>query len=552
MAIPIAAESGEPTSGPGVFDDGPRGGLFPFATYHENFILFSSELNRAMAAQEAPGDQPEMAQTPTGHVRPNDPPIDNARQIATRMNAAYDWTGPNDPDNPRNRSRRARIFSIVAVSSLAFASSFGGAIFVPAQDAVMREFAQNRLVGVLPLSLYNLGMAFGPLVGAPLSETYGRKAVYVATTPVFIFFMLGAGFATDSTTFIVCRFFAGMFASSNINNTSATILDYTASHARGASLGVYYSIPSLGAAIAPLVGGFVVRGMGWRWTQWVAIIVTVVPYVPVLFTKETYKRVVLRRRAIRMGMADTSSQRTSFARTVRYFFTVLILRPLHMLFTEPIVTLVSLYNGFIFGLLYTFVISVPWIFETYYDFNETSTSLTYLGITLGTAIACVPFLAIDFFFYQKRLSQRREAHGENGLLPPEYRLASALLGSFLIPTSLLIAGWTAEYSVHWFVPVFFQGMVMTASLLVYAGANLFMLDAYGPLYGASASGAMMMTRYLLSFAFPMFALQLFQQLGVGWATSILAGCTIVMAPIPWCFWVFGERLRRRSRYETSA
>ncbi|KAE8154539.1 hypothetical protein BDV25DRAFT_147439 [Aspergillus avenaceus] len=42
---------------------------------------------------------------------------------------------------------------------------------------------------------------------------------------------------------------------------------------------------------------------------------------------------------------------------------------------------------------------------------------------------------------------------------------------------------------------------MMASLLVYAGANLFMLDAYGPLYGASASGATMLSRYIMSFAF---------------------------------------------------
>jgi hypothetical protein len=252
-----------------------------------------------------------------------------------------------------------------------------------------------------------------------------------------------------------------------------------------------------------------------------------------------------------MGLGDSSSQQTSVARTIRHFFTVLILRPLHMLFTEPIVTLVSLYNGFIFGLLYTFIISVPWIFRTYFGFSKTGESLSYLGITLGTLLACAPFVLIDFSYYQKRLLRWNQSHS-NEPLPPEHRLISAMIGSILLPASLLIAGWTAEYQIHWFLPIFFQGVTMLACLLIYAGVNLFMLDAYGPLYGASASGAMMLSRYSLSFAFPMFALQMFESLGAGWATTVLAGFTVLMAPIPWCFFVFGERIRARSRYESSS
>ena len=493
---------------------------------------------------------PEMCETTGRRAEPDRPPAGNQR-IIRRMNAGYDWDGPDDPDNPRNFPSHLRIMSISAIMSLAFVSAFAGAIYVPAQEGVKKEFNQGDLAGVLPVSVYNLGMAFGPLFGAPLSEKYGRKAVYVASTPIFVVFMIGAGFANSIVSLNVCRFLAGVFAAPNIGNTSATILDYTAGRYRGVSLGIYYSIPSLGAAIAPLIGGFVERASNWRWTQWAAVISAVVFYIPVLFTKETYKKVILRRRALRAGQADTSSSQASLARTIRHFFTVLILRPIHMLLTEPIVTLVSLYNGFIFGLLYTFVISVPWIFNHYYDFGETASSLSYLGITLGTLLACVPFAVMDFMVYQRRLSRWQETHDATEPLAPEHRLAPAMVGSFLIPISLLISGWTAEYRVHWFVPIFFQGMVMMASLLVYGGANLFMLDAYGPLYGASASGAMMMTRYLLSFAFPLFALQIFKSLGAGWANTVLAGVTFLLAPIPWCFWVYGERLRRRSRYETS-
>ena len=462
-----------------------------------------------------------------------------------------DWNGPDDPDDPRNAPLSMRIFGQASVTILAFASAFAGSIYAPASDEIMRVFDCSYEVSILPLSLFNLGMAFGPLAGAPLSEAYGRKAVFVITTPIFIAFMVGAGAAQNLRDLIICRFFAAILASPNISNASATILDYTPAEYRAVNLGIYYSIPSVAATLGPLAGGFIIQERSWRWTQWVAIFLSVAAYIPVLFTKETYKGVILRRRARKIGKADTLSQKSSASKKLRYFFVVLIQRPLHMLFTEPIVTFVSAYNGLIFGLVYAYVVSIPWAFETYYGFDKTDQSLSYIGITLGSLLACIPFSLIDIFFYRKRLRKWRLTQNPGEQFPPENRLLSSMMASPLLVFSLLIAGWTAEYRVHWIVPILFQTITMLACLLVYAGANLFMLDSYGPLYGASASGAMMFSRYLMSTSFPLFALQMFEKLGVGWATSVLALLMAFMAPIPWAFWTYGERLRRRSKYETS-
>lgn len=476
------------------------------------------------------------------------------RGVAT-MNAAFDWTGPSDPDNPRNFPLALRLFTTVAITLLAMVGTVVGAMYAPAQDAVAAHFRAPREVAVLPLSLYNLGLAFGPLVGAPLSETYGRRAVVVVTAPVFMLFSLGAALSTGPSVagLAVCRFFAGVFAAPLINNAPATMLDFTPARHRGVTLGVYYTIPSFGASLGPLVGGFIVHAGGWRWTQWAAIIIAAAFYAPVLlFTRETYKKIILRRRAVRLGLADSASQRTSPGRAFRYFATTLIQRPLHMLFTEPIVSLVSLYCGFLFALLYTFVVAVPWIFRHYYGFTQPLGSLSFLGLMIGTLGAAVPVVLIDVYYYRPRLRRWQAAHGDAAPFPSEHRLVGALIGSLLVPASLFASAWTAERRVHWAAPIFFQGCVMCSSVLIYGSASIFMLDAYGPLYGASASGALMMTRYVLSAAFPLFVLQMYERLGVGWATTLLGCVAVVMAPIPWLFWFYGDRIRKRSRYETSS
>lgn len=498
----------------------------------------------------------QVARPPMSHVdgspmSPEAQEVFEIRRGVAAMNAVFDWTGPDDPDNPRNFSRAWRFFITASVTLLAFVATTAGAIYAPAQDTVEEEFHCSDTVAILPLSMYNWGLAFGPIVGAPLSEAYGRKAVFIYATPIFIFFQLGGGFSKDVQTLIICRFFSGMFGSPLISNASATILDLTSGSYRGVALGIYYSLPSFGAVLGPLIGGFVVANNDWRWTQWVAVILTAALYIPVCFMRETYKKVVLQRRAIRLGLQDSSSQRTSPGRAFRYFVTVLVQRPLHMLFTEPIVTLISLYNAFILSLFYTFVVSVPWIFRTYYGFDATGETLSFLGLNIGAILVPIPMILIDLRFYQKRLSQWRLRHADDDPLPPENRLISSLTGSFVLPVGMFIVAWTAQYRVHWAVPIFFQGVVMLSSMLVYAGATLYMLDAYGPLYGASASGALQLSRYMLSAAFPLFALRMFQTLGVGWALSLLGFITLLMAPIPWLFWYYGPQIRARSRYETS-
>lgn len=160
---------------------------------------------------------------------------------------ATDWSGPEDPENPRNFSLRRRVASTIAVTCLAFVSTTAASIYSPSHDQVSEEFNVSNELAILPLSLYTLGLAFGPSIGAPLSETFGRRAVFLTTTPCFGLFTLGAGFSQNIASLNICRFFAGVFASPAVSNASATIVDYTAGRYRAISLAFYYSIPFFGA-----------------------------------------------------------------------------------------------------------------------------------------------------------------------------------------------------------------------------------------------------------------------------------------------------------------
>ena len=86
------------------------------------------------------------------------------------------------------------------------------------------------------------------------------------------------------------------------------------------------------------------------------------------------------------------------------------------------------------------------------------------------------------------------------------------------------------------------------NVTVFISAALYLIDVYGALSGASAMAAIGILRYLLGAAFPLFTVQMYDRLGIKWATALLGFICVVMLPIPLVFYKFGPAIRRRSNY----
>ena len=91
--------------------------------------------------------------------------------------------------------------------------TFGTSVYTPALTDIMRVFVVSRTLALIGLTFYTLGLGFGPIFTAPLSEGHGRKVVYLVSSPIFMLFTLGAGFSKIFASVCVCRSFAGFFGS---------------------------------------------------------------------------------------------------------------------------------------------------------------------------------------------------------------------------------------------------------------------------------------------------------------------------------------------------
>lgn len=88
-------------------------------------------------------------------------------------------------------------------------------------------------VATLGLSIYVLGLAFGPMTLGLLSEYFGRSPVFIISYGIFLLFILGTALVQNVGGFLTLRILSGLFSSVTIANFGGTITDLWDSHDTG-------------------------------------------------------------------------------------------------------------------------------------------------------------------------------------------------------------------------------------------------------------------------------------------------------------------------------
>lgn len=140
-------------------------------------------------------------------------------------------------------------------------------MFAPGASELEKQFGiTNSAFGTLTVTIYMLGLVFGPLVVAPVSEIYGRLPLYHTCNLGFFAFTMGCAYSNNKAAFMVCRFLAGCFGSAPLTIGGGTIADVMPREQRGVAMGMFSLGPTLGPSLGPLAGGFIAETVGWRWT----------------------------------------------------------------------------------------------------------------------------------------------------------------------------------------------------------------------------------------------------------------------------------------------
>ena len=315
---------------------------------------------------------------------------------------------------------------------------------------------------------------------------------------------------------------------------------------RGKSLAIASFLPYLGPALGPIVGGVVTHSLRWPWVFWIMCIFNAaITVMGLLFIRESYTPVLLRRKAQKQKPGSTAALSPKHWPFWQGFFSRLsghLARPLLLLVQRPVIQVLAVVLALDFG-IYSFLLStLATLYMDRYGQSESISSLNYIAVAIGSTISAQAGGRIMDVVYRRLRDRSPDKKGR-----PEFRIPWLVPGVILSPAGLFWYGWSAEHGVSW-VMVDAGAFVMTlGSFTVSQACMAYQLDEFAE-FGASANAATRVLSYVLGFAFPIFAPQLYGRLGYGWGNSLLGFVWIALVfPVPLALWLWGDKLRALGR-----
>lgn len=106
---------------------------------------------------------------------------------------------------------------------------------------------------------------------------------------------------------------------------------------------------------------------------------------------------------------------------------------------------------------------------------------------------------------------------------------------------------TSNPHILWVPQVLATAIIGLGTMVSFWQGVSYLIDCYG-FYSNSAIAVNTFIRSLFGAFFPLFTPVMYQNLGVPWATSLLAFLCVAFAPVPILFYIYGERIRARSKW----
>ncbi|EJT97844.1 MFS general substrate transporter [Dacryopinax primogenitus] len=394
----------------------------------------------------------------------------------------------------------------------------------------MVEFDMSEELATLTIAIFVVGYCVGPLLWGPLSESYGRRPIFIIAFVFYTIWQVAAALSRSTGQILVFRFLGGTFAAAPLTNAGAVLADIWDADTRGEAMAIFTLAPFAGPALGPIVSGYMsVAHVTWRWLFWLLSIFAGACTVAIIFClPETYTPVLLvsRAKTIRLKTGETryfaALERAEVS--LRKRLSLVLGRPFKILFLEPMLIAITIYMSFGHGM------------------NSGVSGLMFLPLFLGGCAG----VALYIWGFNPRY-ERFMRMCDPRPVPPERRLEMAIVGGPLFAISFFWFGWTSYPSISFWSPMMATFPLGIGITLIFLSLFNYIIDAY-LLVAASALAGSTVVRSSFGAGFPMFATQMFDKLSPRWPSTLLGCIALLMIPIPVILMRYGAFLRRKSKY----
>ncbi|KAH8586296.1 major facilitator superfamily domain-containing protein [Bisporella sp. PMI_857] len=391
-----------------------------------------------------------------------------------------------------------------------------------------------------------------PLFWGSLSDTIGRRQIYIYSFLVYIIANIGLSF---SPSFIVLFIFRGLQAAGSASTVSignGVIQDIIPPAEKGGFISFYQAIRNFSIAIGPVLGGLIANFLGFRPIFIFFLALSTFTFIViVIFLPETLR-----------SIADRDELYSSPQITAKIF-----VEPI-LLLKEKDILLSLIFGGTVYAIWSMVTFSTTGLFKGSFHLNELLLGLAFIPNGLGTIVGSTiigNLMNRSYLETEKAYKQRNSLPSTYTLpkksLPadfpieharlrhikwivPLFILSTALYGFFLAFSAFTsMPGWIA-------IPFMLQFLIAATSNAVFA-INQTMVSDLCPGRGALSTAINNLVRCSIGAVGVSLIEQMITQMGPGGAFLGLAFITLAVTPMVVVQWYWGGkwRMERMERME---
>ena len=322
-----------------------------------------------------------------------------------------------------NRKYNSRRFVLVFAALLSAFGPFMTDLYLPAFPELMEFFGTTTSLIQLSLTFGVIGLAAGQLVIGPLSDKYGRRRPLILSLTVFVVSTLICLLCRDVITFICFRLLQGIAAAGGVVISRSIAVDLYEGKEFTRFFAMLSAVQGLAPIVAPIAGGLLLGITDWRGIFAVLLLIGVAILAAAFRFRES--------------LPEERRQTGSVLATFANFRSVL---------GNKHFVCYMLIQSFAMGVLFAYISSSPFIFQTEYGLTPVMYSVCFAfnGLAIMTGNLIVP-----------RFGSEERALGIG---------ACCLLIASLVLAVCLMGGWSVvAIEIGFLVLLFCVGMVLPTS-----------------------------------------------------------------------------------------
>ena len=148
-----------------------------------------------------------------------------------------------------------------------------------ANPSIMAALDTSMTATLWATSAYLLAYAVPLLITGRLGDRFGPRRIYLIGLSVFTLSSLACGLSGSIEALIAARVLQGLGASLMTPQTMAVITRIFAPRERGSAMAIWGVTAGVATLIGPILGGFLLDGLGWEWIFFINVPVGVLGFV---------------------------------------------------------------------------------------------------------------------------------------------------------------------------------------------------------------------------------------------------------------------------------